>query len=542
MYVNLFIKYKFIPIALIIFIIPYIEFLNSNFDSIDSFVVNTLINTVIFFISLSLIISLISKKIFNKKFSEVFYLCSLVIYLIFNYDKLKVATTFLLKNSSYNFMGELSIILIFLISVTIVLFFNKIKKSWFINFVNTYIVIFFIFNLFSFFISQNEIKKNKTEDPKIFSNVKYFTKDEIKKILSNKDNKNIYYIIMDGAISLNVYNEYIKKINVDKIISEYKKDNFTYIHNVDSSYNSTAWTLSQIINLSYFKDKNDLENFIIKEKYAEIFKYFNESPLGKTLNEINYKFYWLGHSFLKCDDYNSSLCFPNKKGVDTLRRLLSRNTTNLINQNYVLMNFLQKTPYLDFDRKFSFFLKKSARESALAGNDSLNVYMKFAPELKKEKKNHFTFIHAELPRLVYLPLYNPLSYNEDCSMLIHSKKKINELKRKSNTLVTNKWRTYELTKPLYEKNYQCMLKRVKEFTTFINQFDPDAMIVIQADHGTNKSPELLDDQGERLNKIFTLVKTSNECEHNLSNKIDNINAIRLLLSCATNQKFKPIEE
>ena len=68
------------------------------------------------------------------------------------------------------------------------------------------------------------------------------------------------------------------------------------------------------------------------------------------------------------------------------------------------------------------------------------------------------------------------------------------------------------------------------------------MIVIQADHGTNKSPELLDDQGERLNKIFTLVKTSNECEHNLSNKIDNINAIRLLLSCATNQKFKPIEE
>ncbi len=35
---------------------------------------------------------------------------------------------------------------------------------------------------------------------------------------------------------------------------------------------------------------------------------------------------------------------------------------------------------------------------------------------------------------------------------------------------------------------------------------------------------------------------SNECENNLSNKIDNINAIRLLLSCATNQKFKPIKE
>ena len=104
------------------------------------------------------------------------------------------------------------------------------------------------------------------------------------------------------------------------------------------------------------------------------------------------------------------------------------------------------------------------------------------------------------------------------------------------------WRTYEFTKPLYEKNYQCFLKRVKEFIKFINEFDPDAMVVIQSDHGTLDSPKLLDEEGEYLNKIFTLAKVSNECEKNLSNRIDNINAIRLLLSCATNQKFKPINE
>ena len=147
-----------------------------------------------------------------------------------------------------------------------------------------------------------------------------------------------------------------------------------------------------------------------------------------------------------------------------------------------------------------------------------------------------------MPRLYYLPIYNPLTYNEDCSMLIHSKEKIKDLKRKSIMLTPLEWRTYEFTKPLYEKNYQCMLKRIKEFTKFINQFDPDAMIVIQSDHGTHDAPKLLDDQGEYLNKVFTLVKISNECEGNLSNKIDNINAIRLLLSCATNQKFKPLEE
>ena len=287
--------------------------------------------------------------------------------------------------------------------------------------------------------------------------------------------------------------------------------------------------------------KHNLQNSIIQEKYPEIFRYFSESPLGKTLDEINYNFYWLGHSRLGCSSYNASLCFPNKKGVDTLKRLLSLNKANPINQNYVLSNFLQKTPYIDFNNKF-FFLGKSAREFALFENDALNNYMKFSPKLKKEKKKHFTFIHSELPRLVYLPVYNPLTYNEDCSILIHSNEKIKELKRKSINLSTSEWRTYEFTKPLYEKNYQCMLKRIKEFTKFINQFDPDAMIVIQSDHGTHDAPKLLDDQGEYLNKIFTLVKISNECEDNLSNKIDNINAIRLLLSCATNQKFKPLEK
>ena len=68
------------------------------------------------------------------------------------------------------------------------------------------------------------------------------------------------------------------------------------------------------------------------------------------------------------------------------------------------------------------------------------------------------------------------------------------------------------------------------------------MIIIQSDHGTHDAPKLLDDQGEYLYKVFTLVKISNECEDNLSNKLDNINAIRLLLSCATNQIFRPLEK
>jgi hypothetical protein len=437
-------------------------------------------------------------------------------------------------------MGELSVILILLLSIVIAIFFEKIKKSWFINFLNIYIIIFFIINLMSFFNIQKESYKNVIENPKIFADLTYFSSDEVKKILNNKNNKNIYYIIMDGAISLNIYNDRIKKINLTKIISEFKKDNFIYIHDVDSSYPSTATTLSQILNLSYFKDKNNLEKWDRKEKFGEIFRYFNESPLGKTLDDINYNFFWLGNSFTHCRSYNISICFPAERGLKAFLRSLSlNNRTNLMKTNYVLMNFLQKTPFLDFTHKY-FFLGKSGRELALFENDAVNNYIKFSHSLPKNEKNHFIFIHAFMPVVYFLPHYNPLAFNEDCTMRIHSKDEIKDFKHKS--ITDPSWRTYELYKSLYEKNYLCMLKRVDEFTKFINIFDPDAMVIFQADHGSHGSPELTDNYGNRLNKVFTLIKTSNECEDHLLNKIDNINAIRLLLSCATDTQFKFLDE
>ena len=112
-------------------------------------------------------------------------------------------------------------------------------------------------------------------------------------------------------------------------------------------------------------------------------------------------------------------------------------------------------------------------------------------------------------------------------------------------------------KELYEESYSCMLKRVSEFMEFINIFDPNAMIIIQADHGifqknleyyftNNQIKNILNGDNKNFYKIqdssiFTLVKVSKKCDHYLSNQIDNVNAIRLLLSCATDQKVKLLE-
>ena len=87
----------------------------------------------------------------------------------------------------------------------------------------------------------------------------------------------------------------------------------------------------------------------------------------------------------------------------------------------------------------------------------------------------------------------------------------------------------------YETNYLCMLKRLNEFVKFINIFDSKAIVFIQADHG-------IDLEGVSRNKIFSLAKVTPECEKYLTNQIDNINAIRLSLSCATSQPVKLLKQ
>ena len=143
------------------------------------------------------------------------------------------------------------------------------------------------------------------------------------------------------------------------------------------------------------------------------------------------------------------------------------------------------------------------------------------------KKNHFVFIHSLIPAPYFVPKDDPLVFNEDCSMRIMSKNLqvfANDISRK-------------IERPLfgYETNYICMLKRVKEFAEFIRVYDSEAIVIIQGDSGIDNLIGLSP-------KIFTLVKTSKECKRHLSNQIDNINAIRLMLSCATNQKVKLLKK
>ena len=86
----------------------------------------------------------------------------------------------------------------------------------------------------------------------------------------------------------------------------------------------------------------------------------------------------------------------------------------------------------------------------------------------------------------------------------------------------------------YSQNYFCALKKIKEFIKYINNFDPEAIVIFQADHGQR----MINTNTNHRYKIFNLIKVPENCRKYLSNEIDSVNASRLALSCATDTATK----
>ena len=95
----------------------------------------------------------------------------------------------------------------------------------------------------------------------------------------------------------------------------------------------------------------------------------------------------------------------------------------------------------------------------------------------------------------------------------------------------------------YVQNYQCALKKIDELIFFLKKEYPNAVVVFQSDHGIvydkNNQKDLSLDVDRY--KIFNMLKVPGECKNMIKDNMDNINSVRLALSCATNTNIKLLE-
>ena len=501
---NISFFYNKFTISIGIIAIPFLSFFSNNLHDLDFVILKTLLIT--FILTLASVFSF-SKllEFFNKKINYKIYafFISFIFFLFF------YIYTFL-RDLLYNFIptyhGNLAFLFIIIIFI-IFFIFCYIKKNKFItNLILIYLLLSFILTLSITLIG---FTKNFFEGSIIYKNL--YKEKEIGKSIINSPKNNMYFVVVDGAVSIKKFDKFYNTNYISSYLPNFKKLGFNYIHNTRSAYNDTKTSLGSLFYMKYHIDFTNYKKYSLNYAYPVILQKYKAAnlPLIKKLKILGYNFKWIGNAYHNCELYNPNFCIESQN-ISFKNQLISF---------YVVNSFLQRSPIIPlYHRVNNFFSKNEIKEGfnyEFKKNDSIYNFINKTKNIKLDKNNFF-FIHANLP-------HRPYIYESDCS----KNKNRNENENTG-----------------YKKNYECMLNRLEIFLEYINKHDPSANVIITSDHG-----QFLVDKKENGKKemiahhynTFTLIKISKECKSYLNNKLNIPNEIRLLLACNSNQKVELLD-
>ena len=512
------VKNQYFLLGILIITVPFLEFIKSNFYLMNkSLFLNISIFFFILFFFYTLFYVFLKIKISIEEKRLKYILCFTWTYfgLYFNLKQFRIFLSITkIDRNSKNITAELSLIIIIILSF-LFLFKN------FTKIIIPFVIVFFIAqHLIIYFIIVRNLKLDnydKKNDVKIyFQNKNFFSENEIKNITKKDQNKNIYYLMVENLTSFKEYENLGGKQNFKEWEKNFNDFGYTYIENTYSVYTNTADMIGSIFNLEpIFIDPSNYKKELRFPDVLSSFKFDEESKLTKSLKQINYNFYWTGNILYECKNYNEKICLNYNKENSLIDSII-----NKINFN-TLSVFLHRTPIEEIYRKiYGYYKLKKNSETKKMKIGSIERFI-----LEKNKKNkdnnfsNFYFIHD-------LGAKRDVIFNSNCDAIDYFPKE----KKESN----------DIYKFIYLKSYECMIKRINKFIDFIEITDPNAIVIIQADHGERTLYN--DPLNLKRYEIFNLIKIDENCKKNISNKIDNINSVRLALSCATSTSIKIIEK
>ena len=302
---------------------PLVQFLSLNINKAEyiNYYYLILINSI--FIFFYFIFFLILRRFFLKSYKDILFITSVLFLFQFQFFDI------------YK-LSQIINIRIILIAITIILIFFSLlfyKKTMIQNFLSRFILIFNMFFLgmilydyTSIYFEIKSIKDLIKEDKKV----------EIKNI--EKTGRNIYFIISDGKIDLNLFqNKMLKSSKNKKLIINYKtlfeNKDFTII-NDSINNNKTLSTASSLGGLFNLKDNFEINNAKYSSSYPTLMRFFENTPLAKELEKNNYNFYWSGNIWHDCNIYNKNLCLVNNKKYNKLV-YSSRTIWNYLSSSYL---------------------------------------------------------------------------------------------------------------------------------------------------------------------------------------------------------------
>lgn len=486
-----------------LFLIPFFNFFTINFyEVIDQFKFIFFL-TLLIFLTLFFFSSKLISYFINIRFEiNFFYIC--FFFFIQFYFKF-LSDTF----EDFGIKGGASLETIFFILLIFIFFiFLQYKKN------NIFFKFFFIFTILNLIYNSSLLIKNIYEGS-------FFTNQANSKNFFLKKNHsivgdNIYLIFLDGMVSLEKAKKYLD-INDNEFKKYLKKNDFEYIENIKSLTVSTRHTFGSFFNL----DPLTLNFKEFKNRPKLLFPgTIKNSKLLEILKNNNYKFRWVGNTWMDCFKYDSDFCLNDQNNViidflnvDTTYYFLETLFQNtLLHKIVVKINSL-KNKKIYYNQMFFDSYKLNSdndpSKSPINYRDALKNFLYFYSKTKLPNYNNFFFIHNLAP-------HPPFIFDKNCNY-----------KNSTSSISTED----EFNLIEYKYNYICAQKNLIEFIKFIKNENPNAHIFIAGDHGWN-----LEKEKDELKKlfsrydIFAAITSKSLCKLNNSN-ITNLNYFKSFLNC-----------
>jgi hypothetical protein len=483
-------------LILIVSLIPWFEFINSNHKEINE-IFNDSFNLLIYlYLLIVILIYFVTKFLFKDK-TKIFHisLVGISIWFFFQFNLIKsFLNRIFTETFLWHFSSEISLFLVIFFIIFSFYYLNKENNfSFFIIFFLLFNFLFLSFNLFpklkSFYV-ENKIKfESKTTEVNS----------------TNQIRPNIYYFLIDAMKPLNEFEEFYK-IELNDFRNFYQSFDYKYYENTSNLY---IWT-TPVMTSFFFLEENiftpETQNLNNDEKklkshiyqtFPTFLKKEYQTKLLKELNQLGFRFKWVGNYSQNCSQTNFKYCLSDKK-------------ENLIDL-YTLQAFLNKSPLVQiFDNLIQIeFIQNNFNLNILHSNTfwEIDKYISSNKDYIENMEPTFFFIHD-------METHEPYFVDSNCNS-----------KRFPGI--------YNLEG--YKNSYLCVIKRMSKMIKTIDEFDPDSIVIFHSDHSWIMSTESEIKYGKR-NNIFSLIKNNKICKKQIPSNPNNLNSIKYFVNCLKSQK------
>lgn len=360
---------------------------------------------------------------------------------------------------------------------------------------------------------------------------------ELNPIIKPKHTPNVYFIIVDALLRNDGFKRFYDAHDksYDDFLSYAEKEGFYVISNSYSNYPVTAFSLASTLNMDFIlPDKTHGPEEIKNRKYKYTAQELLAAPRGYNavtshFRARGYKIYHTNNGFLpasSCRGYEDhcvkkdNLIFFTQQELGLIEMTPLKFIMDKIQVNYKATHPDDKFP--DFrDDTIGYFHSFQARDIP-----------KYIPV--HEDKPFFWFIHL-------MGVHN-LAFGKNCEY----QHPLSILGRTPPPRCPgNLYRTCNI-KIAYQEQAICMFSQLKFAIDEIIKRDPEAIIIIQGDHGSSIINNFRERPSEQwtekdVHEIFSnlnIIRCPEKCRQMLYSDMTSVNTFRIIFSYIDGKKYK----